>query len=88
MSENNEWDKIKSCRTIVVKVGTSTLTYPNGKLNFQQIDKLAQVLTRLQKGGKKLILVSSGAIAVGSGKMSMKKKPTELSEKQIGRAHV
>lgn len=82
MSENNEWDKIKSCRTIVVKVGTSTLTYPNGKLNFQQIDKLAQVLTRLQKGGKKLILVSSGAIAVGSGKMSMKKKPTELSEKQ------
>ena len=40
------------------------------------------MLTRLQKGGKKLILVSSGAIAVGSGKMGMKTKPTELPEKQ------
>lgn len=79
---NNYWNKIKSSKTIVVKVGTSTLSYPNGKLNFQRIDKLAGVLTGLQKKGKKIILVSSGAIAVGSGKLGLSSKPTDLAEKQ------
>lgn len=66
----------------MVKVGTSTLSYPNGKLNFQRIDNLAGVLTGLQKQGKKIILVSSGAIAVGSGKLGFSAKPTDLAEKQ------
>lgn len=78
----NYWNKIKSSETIVVKVGTSTLSYPNGKLNFQRIDNLAGVLTGLQKQGKKIILVSSGAIAVGSGKLGFSAKPTDLAEKQ------
>ncbi len=78
----NYWNKIKSSETIVVKVGTSTLSYPNGKLNFQRIDKLAGVLAGLQKKGKKIILVSSGAIAVGSGKLGLSSKPTDLAEKQ------
>jgi glutamate 5-kinase len=76
------WDKVKYSNAVVVKIGTSTLSYPNGKLNFQRIDKLAAVLTAIQKSGKKLILVSSGAIAVGSGRLGLKAKPTELAEKQ------
>ncbi len=79
---NNYWNKIKSSKTIVVKVGTSTLSYPNGKLNFQRIDKLAGALAGLQKKGKNIILVSSGAIAVGSGKMGLSSKPTDIAEKQ------
>ncbi len=79
---NTAFEKIKECRRIVVKVGTTTLSYPNGKLNFQRIDKLAQILTELQKSGRKIILVSSGAIAVGSGKTGLKSKPVELAEKQ------
>lgn len=79
---NTAFERINECRRIVVKVGTTTLSYPNGKLNFQRIDKLAQVLTELQKSGRKIILVSSGAIAVGSGKVGLKSKPVELAEKQ------
>ncbi|TVQ06874.1 MAG: glutamate 5-kinase [Bacteroidetes bacterium] len=76
------WEKIKTCKKIVVKVGTSTLSYPNGKLNFQRVEKLATVLSAIQKSGKKIILVSSGAIAVGSGRLGLKNKPTDLAEKQ------
>jgi glutamate 5-kinase len=82
MIQDTAWKNIKTCQRIVVKVGTSTLTYPNGKLNFQRIEKLARVLTGLQKSGRKVILVSSGAIAVGSGKLGLKSKPLELPEKQ------
>ena len=67
---------------VVVKVGTSTLCYPNGRLNFQRIDALAAVLSLLQKSGRKLILVSSGAIAAGSGRLGLAGKPAELAEKQ------
>jgi glutamate 5-kinase len=82
MEQTNYWAKIKLSKTVVVKVGTSTLSYPNGKLNFQRIDKLAAVLTSIQKSGKKAILVSSGAIAVGSGRLGLKSKPTDLADKQ------
>ncbi len=73
---------IKRCQKIVVKVGTSTLSYPNGRLNFQRIESLAAAISGLQKSGKKVILVSSGAIAAGSGRMGIKGKPSELAEKQ------
>jgi glutamate 5-kinase len=82
MIQDTAWENIKTCKRIVIKVGTSTLSYPNGKLNFQRIDKLARVLTGLQKSGRKVILVSSGAIAVGSGKLGLRSKPTKLPEKQ------
>ncbi len=73
---------IKECQKIVVKVGTSTLSYPNGRLNFQRIESLATVISGLQQSGKQLILVSSGAIAAGSGRMGIKEKPADLAEKQ------
>ncbi len=73
---------IKRSQKIVVKVGTSTLSYPNGRLNFQRIESLAAAISGLQKSGKKVILVSSGAIAAGSGRMGVTGKPSELAEKQ------
>jgi glutamate 5-kinase len=79
---NRAWQKIGNCQIVVVKVGTSSLSYPTGKLNYQKIDKLAAVLSQVQKSGKKVILVSSGAIAVGAGKLGLASKPVDLAEKQ------
>jgi len=71
---------------IVVKVGTSTLTHEGGKLNFRSFDALARVLSDIQNMGCEVILVSSGAIAVGAGKLQMKERPSVLSLKQAAAA--
>lgn len=71
---------------IVVKVGTSTLTRGNGSLNLQNLDHLARVLSDLKNMGHEVILVSSGAIAIGVGKLGMDRKPAELSVKQAAAA--
>ena len=57
--------KIAEVKRVVVKVGTSTITYPNGKINYEKIEKLARIMTDLQNQGKEMILVSSGAGAAG-----------------------
>ena len=62
-------------RRIVVKVGTSTLTYENGKLNLKNFENLCKVLSDLQNMGKQVILVSSGAIGVGFGKLNLPEDP-------------
>ena len=67
---------------IVVKVGTSSLTYENGKLNLRSVEQLCKVLTDLQNSGKEIILVSSGAVAVGMGKVGIEKRPTSIKKKQ------
>lgn len=67
---------------IVVKVGTSTLTHETGKTDLQSFDRLAQVLSNVQNMGYEVILVSSGAIAVGASKLNMKKKPDTMRLKQ------
>lgn len=69
-------------KRIVVKVGTSTLTYENGKVNLRRIEQLCKVLSDLQNQGRDVILVSSGAIGVGVGKMGLPKKPETTKEKQ------
>ena len=71
---------------VVVKVGTSTLTHEGGTLNFRSFDALARVLSDIQNMGNDVILVSSGAIAVGQSKLSMAQRPTELSLKQAAAA--
>ncbi len=71
---------------IVVKVGTSTLTHEGGKLNFRSFDALARVLSDINNMGNEVILVSSGAIAVGAGKLQMKERPSILSQKQAAAA--
>ena len=67
---------------IVIKVGTSTITTETGENNFRTMDKLAQVLSGLANEGYEVILVSSGAIAVGANKMGLQQKPKELKLKQ------
>ncbi len=74
-------NNIKS-RRVVVKVGTSTLTYENGNVNLRNLEKLCKVLSDLNNSGKQIILVSSGAIGVGVGKLGLRKRPTETREKQ------
>lgn len=73
---------VADARRIVVKVGTSTLTYGNGRTNLRQIDMLARTLCDLANQGKEIILVSSGAIGVAVGKLNLEKKPEETAAKQ------
>ena len=67
---------------IVVKVGTSTLTNELGKSDLRSFDRLACVLSDIQNMGYEVILVSSGAIAVGTNKLNMKALPTSMRLKQ------
>ena len=71
---------------IVVKVGTSTLTHDSGTINFRSFDNLARVLSDVQNLGYEVILVSSGAIAVGQNKLRLDARPTELRMKQAAAA--
>lgn len=75
-------NRIITANRIVVKVGTSSLIYPNGAINFETFDQLAYTLSALNNQGKELILVSSGAIGVGLNKMHLKKRPTEIGAQQ------
>lgn len=72
----------KNIKRVVVKVGTSTLSYKNGRLNFQRMEKLAYSLSALRSKGYQVVLVSSGAIGVGAGRLGLVEKPTETSVKQ------
>ena len=69
-------------KRIVIKVGTSTLTYENGKLNLRRIEQLCKVISDLQNQGFEIVFVSSGAIGVGVGKLGLKQRPAETREKQ------
>ena len=73
-------------RRMVVKVGTSTLTHDSGELNFHSFDSLARGLADVANMGLEVILVSSGAIAVGASKLRMPERPTELRYKQAAAA--
>lgn len=75
-------NKIIESKRIVVKVGTSTLTHPNGKIDIRHLESLCKVLCDLQNAGREIILVSSGAIGVGVGKLGMKSRPEDTSKKQ------
>ena len=75
-------EKIKEAKRIVVKVGTSTLTYENGNINLGRIEKLTRILSDIVNAGKEVTLVSSGAIGVGVNKLKLKEKPSSIREKQ------
>ena len=66
----------------VVKVGTSTLAYKTGQLNIRHMEKLCRVLSDLKNAGHEVILVSSGAVGMGMGRLAMSTRPTELVTKQ------
>ncbi len=71
-----------SHKRIVIKVGTSTLTYDNGKLNLRRVEQLCKAISDLTNSGKEIVLVSSGAIGVGVGKLGLPERPTETRKKQ------
>lgn len=73
---------IKNAKRIVLKVGTSTLTHPNGKLNLRHLENLCRVISDLQNSGREITLVSSGAIGVGMGKVGLSKRPEDTANKQ------
>lgn len=74
--------EILNAKRIVVKVGTSTLTYGNGNINLTRIEKLTMVLSDLLNKGKEVVLVTSGAIGVGCSKLKLKERPSAIREKQ------
>ena len=73
---------VSNAQKIVVKVGTSTLTHKNGKLNLEQIERLVRQLSDLRNQGKDVVLVSSGAIGAGMGKLNLEERPKTIPEKQ------
>ena len=85
---NNEASReaLKKAKRIVIKVGTSTITYANGKRNFSQIDRLAREISDLQNQGKEMILVTSGDGAVGVDRMGLPGKPKTIPGKQAAAA--
>lgn len=85
---NNEASReaLQKAKRIVIKVGTSTITYANGKRNFSQIDRLAREISDLQNQGKEMILVTSGAVAVGVDRMGLLGKPKTIPGKQAAAA--
>ena len=71
---------------IIVKVGTSTLAHPNGCLNIRRTEELCKVLSDLKNAGHEVILVSSGAIGMGVGKLMLKDRPKDMPTKQAAAA--
>ena len=71
---------------IVVKVGTSTLAHATGMLNIRRVEKLCQVMSDLKNAGHQLVLVSSGAIGMGVGKLSLPGRPADIPTKQAAAA--
>lgn len=69
-------------KRIVIKVGSSTLTHSTGMLNIRRVEHLVKVLADVKNSGKELVLVSSGAIAVGRGKVRFKERPSDIPTKQ------
>ena len=75
-------NKIKQSNRIVIKVGTSTLTYDNGKINLSNIEKLARKISDLSNSGREIILVTSGAVGIGAARLGLSEKPVLVTEKQ------
>ena len=73
-------------KRIVVKIGTSTLAHPSGLLNIRRVEELCRVLSDLKNAGHEIILVSSGAIGMGAGKLSLPHRPEDTPTKQAAAA--
>ena len=71
---------------IAVKVGTSTLTHPSGHLNIRHVEELCKVLSDVKNAGHEVILISSGAIGMGVGKLNLTARPTDMPTKQAAAA--
>lgn len=75
-------NRVKDANRIIIKVGTSIVTYKNGSINLGRIENLAKVISNIVNSGKEVILVSSGAVGAGVGKLRLKEKPRDVREQQ------
>ena len=71
---------------IVIKVGTSTLAHPTGMLNIRHVENMCKVISDLKNAGNEIVLVSSGAIGMGLGKIGIQKRPDDIPTKQAAAA--
>ncbi len=77
---------LKDKKRIVIKLGTSTLAHKTGKLNIRRMTNLTRVLADLRNAGHEIILVSSGAVGLGVGKLNLKERPKDTPTKQAAAA--
>jgi len=71
---------------LVIKIGTSTIAHSTGRLNIRLVEKLVKVISDIKNSGNEVILVSSGAIGMGVGKLSLKARPEDIATKQAAAA--
>lgn len=71
---------------IVIKIGTSTLAHPTGHLNIRRVEQLCRIMSDIKNAGHELILVSSGAIGMGVGKLGLRERPKDIPSKQAAAA--
>ncbi len=83
---NDRADHLKNIKRIVIKVGTSTLTHSTGLLNLKSLENIVRQITDLHNRGIEVILVTSGAIGAGVGRLGLKSKPSTIPEKQAAAA--
>lgn len=74
--------KFRDINRVVIKVGTSSLTYETGKLNIKKIESIVRVVSDLRNRGTEVVLVSSGAVGAGVGKLNLPEKPSDTRRKQ------
>ncbi|MCL2300683.1 MAG: glutamate 5-kinase [Firmicutes bacterium] len=77
---------VKDAQRIVVKVGTSSLTHSTGKVNIRMVARLSAVLSDLRNAGREVVLVSSGALSVGVGKLGLPARPRDTPARQAAAA--
>lgn len=75
-------DAVRQARTVVVKVGSSSLTKPSGHLDVERLNSLVEVLAKAKQRGTSVVLVSSGAIAAGFGPLGFDSRPQDVSTQQ------
>lgn len=76
----------QKAKRVVVKVGTSTLTYETGLINIRRFEKFIKVLSDLANAGRQVVLVTSGAVGVGCGKLGLRERPEDMPSKQAAAA--
>ncbi len=76
------YSELAKVKRVVIKVGTSSLTYETGKLNIKKIESIVRVVSDLRNRGVEVVLVSSGAVGAGVGKLNLAEKPSDTRKKQ------
>ncbi len=77
-----DYSRFKDLNRIVIKVGTSSLTHETGKINIRKIERLVRVIADIRNKGIEVVLVSSGAVGAGVGKLNLNEKPGDTQAKQ------